>query len=228
MFGGKLPRTRMFWMIAGALVLILSVVSFYWLRPSAQPAPANAAFSDFLHDIEAGRVRHVTQAQEALEFDLVDGSRHVTVAPQGYVASNPTFVTDLARRGVRFDVKAGEETHAASGYGAMGFGLLLLGFAGLALFRAINGRVPTLEKARTIDPQQVTVTFADVAGVDEAKDEVREIVDFLKEPERFAEIGGRIPRGVLLIGPPGTGKTLLARSMAGEAKVPFISASGSD
>ena len=228
MFGGKLPRTRVFWMIAGALVLILSVVSFYWLRPSAQPAPANAAFSDFLHDIEAGRVRHVTQAQEALEFDLVDGSRHVTVAPQGYVASSPTFVTDLARRGIRFDVKAGEETHAASGYGAMGFGLLLLGFAGLALFRAINGRVPTLEKARTIDPQQVTITFADVAGIDEAKDEVREIVDFLKEPERFAEIGGRIPRGVLLIGPPGTGKTLLARSMAGEAKVPFISASGSD
>jgi len=215
-------------MIAGALVLILSVVSFYLLRPSAQSAPVNAAFSDFLHDIEAGRVRHVTQSQEALEFDLVDGSRHVTVAPQGYVASNPTFVTDLAKRGIRFEVKAGEETHTASGYGAMGFGLLLLGFAGLALFRAINGRVPTLEKARTIDPQLVAVTFADVAGIDEAKDEVREIVDFLKEPERFAEIGGRIPRGVLLIGPPGTGKTLLARSMAGEAKVPFISASGSD
>ena len=228
MFGGKLPRTRLFWMIAGALVLILSVVSFYLLRPSAQSAPVNAAFSDFLHDIEAGRVRHVTQSQEALEFDLVDGSRHVTVAPQGYVASNPTFVTDLAKRGIRFEVKAGEETHTASGYGAMGFGLLLLGFAGLALFRAINGRVPTLEKARTIDPQLVAVTFADVAGIDEAKDEVREIVDFLKEPERFAEIGGRIPRGVLLIGPPGTGKTLLARSMAGEAKVPFISASGSD
>jgi cell division protease FtsH len=227
-FGGKLPRTRLVWMIAGALVLILSVGSFYLLRPSAQSAPVNAAFSDFLHDIEAGRVRHVTQSQEALEFDLVDGSRHVTVAPQGYVASNPTFVTDLAKRGIRFDVKAGEETHTASGYGAMGFGLLLLGFAGLALFRAINGRVPTLEKARTIDPQLVAVTFADVAGIDEAKDEVREIVDFLKEPERFAEIGGRIPRGVLLIGPPGTGKTLLARSMAGEAKVPFISASGSD
>ena len=228
MFGGKLPRTRVLWMIAGALVLILSVVSFYLLRPSAQSARATAAFSDFLHDVEAGRVRHVTQSQEALEFDLVDGSRHVTVAPQGYVASNPTFVTDLAQRGIRFDVKAGEETHGGSGYGAMGFGLLLLGFAGLALFRAINGRVPTLEKARTIDPQLVTVTFADVAGIDEAKDEVREIVDFLKEPERFLEIGGRIPRGVLLIGPPGTGKTLLARSMAGEAKVPFISASGSD
>jgi cell division protease FtsH len=227
-FGGKLPRTRMFWMIAGALVLIVSIGSFYLLRPSAQPARAAVGFSDFLHDVDSGRVRHVSQMQDALEFELADGSRRVTIAPQGYVASNPTFVTGLAQRGVRFDVKAGEETHAASGYGAMGFGLLMLGFAGLALFRAINGRVPTLEKARTIDPQLVTVTFADVAGVDEAKDEVREIVDFLKEPERFAEIGGRIPRGVLLIGPPGTGKTLLARSMAGEAKVPFISASGSD
>ena len=72
------------------------------------------------------------------------------------------------------------------------------------------------------------MTFNDVAGVDEAKDEVREIVDFLKEPGRFASIGGRIPRGILLVGPPGTGKTLLARSMAGEAGVPFISASGSD
>ena len=107
-------------------------------------------------------------------------------------------------------------------------GLLFFGVAGLVLFRMMTGRVPTLEKTRTIDPQQVTVTFKDVAGVDEAKDEVSEIVDFLKEPGRFASIGGRIPRGILLVGPPGTGKTLLARSMAGEAGVPFISASGSD
>jgi cell division protease FtsH len=215
-------------MVAGALVVIFSVVAFYLLRPSAQPARAAAAFSEFLHDVDSGRVKHVTQSQEALEFDLADGSHRVTIAPQGYVASNPGFVTGLAEHGVVFDVRAGEEAHSASGYGAMAFGLLLLGFAGLALFRAMTGRVPTLEKARTIDPQLVKVTFEDVAGVDEAKDEVREIVDFLKEPERFAEIGGRIPRGILLIGPPGTGKTLLARSMAGEAGVPFISASGSD
>jgi cell division protease FtsH len=88
--------------------------------------------------------------------------------------------------------------------------------------------VPTLEKSRTVDLDQVTVTFKDVAGVDEAKDEVQEIVEFLKEPAKFASIGGRIPRGILLVGPPGTGKTLLARSMAGEAGVPFISVSGSD
>jgi cell division protease FtsH len=95
------------------------------------------------------------------------------------------------------------------------------------LFR-VTGRVTTLEKVRTVDPNNMTVTFNDVAGVDEAKDEVREIVDFLKDPGRFSAIGGRIPRGILLVGPPGTGKTLLARSMAGEAGVPFISASGSD
>ena len=228
MLGGKLPRTRLFWMVAGVLVVILSIVSFYLLRPSAEPARASAAFSDFLHDIQAGRVRHITQSQERLEFDLADGSRHVTIAPQGYVASNPSFVTDLAQRGINFDVKAVEDTGGAGGYGAIAFGLLLFGFAGLALFRAVTGRVPTLEKARTIDPELVTVTFADVAGVDEAKDEVQEIVDFLKDPERFSSIGGRMPRGILLIGPPGTGKTLLARSMAGEAGVPFISASGSD
>ncbi len=92
-----------------------------------------------------------------------------------------------------------------------------------------SGRIPALEsKTREADPESTTVTFADVAGVDEAKEEVKEIVDFLREPERFSAIGGRIPKGVLLVGPPGTGKTLLARSIAGEAKVPFLFASGSD
>src|SRR5262249_19494849 len=127
----------------------------------------------------------------------------------------------------RIEVRRCESSNAGS-EGAVALGLVFFGVAGLALYRVVTGRVPTLEKARTVDPQQVTVTFADVAGVDEAKEEVREIVDFLREPAKFASIGGRIPRGVLLVGPPGTGKTVLARSMAGEARVPFSSASGSD
>jgi cell division protease FtsH len=214
-------------MIGGVLVVILSAGAFLVLRPAGESARTNAAFSDFLHDVQDGRVRHITQTQDVLQFERLDGSRFETIAPQGYVASNPTFVGDLAERGIKFDVKAGEDPRAGS-FGAMAFGLVLLGFAGLVLFRAVTGRVPTLEKARTIDPQLVNVTFADVAGVDEAKDEVQEIVDFLKDPQRFESIGGRIPRGILLVGPPGTGKTLLARSMAGEAGVPFMSVSGSD
>jgi cell division protease FtsH len=100
---------------------------------------------------------------------------------------------------------------------------------GLTLYRITSGRIPALEsKTREANPEAATITFADVAGVDEAKEEVKEIVDFLREPGRFAAIGGRIPKGVLLVGPPGTGKTLLARSIAGEAKVPFLFASGSD
>src|SRR6185295_3652179 len=97
------------------------------------------------------------------------------VAPQGYVSANPTFVTMLTDRGVKLDVSAMRASHAGS-YGAIALGLLFFAFASLVAFRLITGRVPTLEKARTIDPEQVAVTFEDVAGVDEAKDEVREIV----------------------------------------------------
>jgi cell division protease FtsH len=199
-----------------------------FFRVEQTPAPATVAFSEFLGDVQAGRVTHVTVNPDGILFELADGTAVQTVAPQGYVASNPTFVTGLTERGIRFDVARAEPAAGGTSYGAIGFGLLFLGIAGLVIFRMMTGRVPTLERTRPIDPETVSVTFADVAGVDEAKDEVREIVDFLKDPGRFASIGGRIPRGILLVGPPGTGKTLLARSMAGEAGVPFISASGSD
>src|SRR5581483_9305368 len=138
------------------------------------------------------------------------------------------FVPDLAKRHVRIDVKTASEQSAFS-YGALFLGVGFVALLGLTLYRVTTGRIPALEsKTREADPETATVTFADVAGVDEAKEEVKEIVDFLREPERFSAIGGRIPKGVLLVGPPGTGKTLLARSIAGEAKVPFLFASGSD
>ena len=227
MLGGKFSRHRLLWSGGGAVVILVAVAAFFALRGGRAPEPSAVAFSDFLRSVQAGDVARVTVTPDALAFENKGGARFETVAPQGYVASNPTFVTSLTDRGIILDVSKPETSNAGS-YGALALGFLFFGFAGLALFRMITGRVPTLEKARTIDPQQVTVTFNDVAGVDEAKDEVREIVDFLKEPQRFASIGGRIPRGILLVGPPGTGKTLLARSMAGEAGVPFISASGSD
>ena len=222
-----MPRSRLIWFGAAALVVLLGIGTFYMTQKASTPGPVDAPFSDFLRDSDAGLITRVTVGPELLLFERRDGRTFQAVPPPGYVASNPTFIPDLAKRGVRIDVRRGETSNAGS-YSALALGLVFFGVAGLVLYRVVTGRVPTLEKARTVDPQQVTVTFADVAGVDEAKEEVREIVDFLREPEKFASIGGRIPRGILLVGPPGTGKTLLARSMAGEAKVPFISTSGSD
>src|SRR5581483_5801394 len=186
------------------------------------------AFSDLLHELDRGSVREIAVTGDTLDVKLGDGRTVRTISPANYVTANPTFVADLAKKRVRLDVRSAPEQTAYS-YGALALGVGFVGLLGFTLYRVTTGRIPTLEsKAREADPESTNVTFADVAGVDEAKEEVREIVDFLREPGRFAAIGGRIPKGVLLIGPPGTGKTLLARSIAGEAKSPFLFASGSD
>ena len=226
MFRGKLPRTWLIW-IASGLAIALSVGAFFALRWRAQDDMPRVAFSDFLNDVQADRVASITVSGDTVRFERRDRTRLETMAPAGYIALNPTFVAGLSERGVRFNVSPNEPSGTAS-YVTFALGAVFLVAVGLIAYRLVTGRVPTLEKARTIDPREITITFNDVAGVDEAKDEVREIVDFLKDPTRFASIGGRIPRGILLVGPPGTGKTLLARSMAGEAGVPFIPASGSD
>jgi len=223
--GRKLPRTRWIWIAAGVFVLVIGALAAFRFEAAADRE--SVPFSDLLRDVQANQVKAVVAEGDAIEFERQDGTRLSTVAPQGYIALNPTFVAGLIERGVRFDVK-GNESARSSNYPVLVLGVILSCAVGLTMYRLLTGRVPSLEKARTIDPQDVTVTFNDVAGVDEAKDEVREIVEFLKEPARFTAIGGRIPRGILLVGPPGTGKTLLARSMAGEAGVPFISASGSE
>jgi cell division protease FtsH len=211
----------------GVLTVVLAIGGVVALQITGTAEPTPAPFSDFLTGVSAGSIKSVVIEGDKARFERRDGKAFETVAPQGYFAANPTSISSLVERGIRVDVNSVTPSRIGS-FGALALGLIFFGFAGLALFRVMTGRVPTLEKARTIDPEAVTVTFKDVAGVDEAKDEVQEIVDFLKDPSRFATIGGRIPRGILLVGPPGTGKTLLARSMAGEAGVPFISASGSD
>jgi cell division protease FtsH len=213
--------------LAAAVAVVLSLGGMFVYRAIVTPELPTVPFSDFIRDAQADRIRALTVDVDVVSFERRDGTRLATVAPHGYLAANPTLVASLTERGVRIDVSRSEPSTAMS-YSTVLIGVFVLGIVGVILFRVVTGRVPSLEKARTIDPSEVTVTFKDVAGVDEAKDEVREIVEFLKEPARFASIGGRIPRGILLVGPPGTGKTLLARSMAGEAGVPFISASGSD
>ena len=187
-----------------------------------------APFSELLTEVNAGAVSSVAVTGDSLSARLKDGRTLETLAPTGYVTSNPSFIADLVKRGVRLDVEPASESGAYN-YGTLVLGFAFLGVLGFMLYRVSSGRIPALEsKTREVNPETVAVTFADVAGVDEAKEEVKELVDFLREPARFAAIGGRIPKGILLVGPPGTGKTLLARGIAGEAGVPFLFASGSD
>jgi cell division protease FtsH len=185
-------------------------------------------FSDLLREIDRGTVTEIVVDGDSLEARLADGNDLKTRAPNNYVTANPLFVPELLKKGVRLDVRTSDD-EAAYSYAALALAAMFLGVLAFTLYRVTSGRIPALEsKTREADPTDRPVTFDDVAGVDEAKEEVKEIVDFLREPSRFAAIGGRIPKGVLLVGPPGTGKTLLAKSIAGEAKVPFLFASGSD
>ncbi len=210
------------------LLLVVASGGFMFLRARQAHAVVQVPFSDLLRHLDSGAVSAVLVNGDILDFTLASGSTFRTIAPANYVTANAGFVTDLAKRRVRIDVQRPVEPSTYN-YVALLLGLGFVGAIGFMMYRVTSGRIPALEsKTREADSDRTTVTFADVAGVDEAKEEVKEIVDFLREPGRFEAIGGRIPKGVLLVGPPGTGKTLLARSIAGEAKAPFLFASGSD
>ena len=226
MRSGKWSRRRLVLAVPAVLVALLWIGLLVRSRIGAEPT--QVPFSDLLSALDRGAVAEVTVNGDTLDVRMADGHLVRTLAPANYVTANSSFVPDLAKRNVRIDVRSAPEPTAYS-YGALLLGVAFVGMLGFTLYRVTSGRIPALEtKTREADAQQTTVTFADVAGVDEAKEEVKEIVDFLREPGRFSAIGGRIPKGMLLVGPPGTGKTLLARSIAGEAKVPFLFASGSD
>jgi cell division protease FtsH len=225
-FARKWSR-RSIW-IAVSVAALAVVSGTFMFRTRQTVAVTQVPFSDLLRDLDRSVVSEVVVSGDTLDFKHTDGRLFRTVAPASYVTANSAFVPELAKKGVRLDVQSGTE-QAAYGYGAFVVGVVFLGLLGFTLYRVSSGRIPALEsKTREADKEASTVTFADVAGVDEAKEEVKEIVDFLREPARFSAIGGRIPKGVLLVGPPGTGKTLLAKSIAGEAGVPFLFASGSD
>ncbi len=221
-------NSRRLFVIASGVVVALLVVGGLALRGRDRAAVQQVPFSDLLHQLDTGVVAAVVVDGDALDFTLTSGRTFHTVAPANYVTANPAFIADLAKKQVRIEVRTANEPSAVN-YLALVVGLSFLGVLGVAMYRVTTGRIPALEnKAREAATDASSVTFEDVAGVDEAKEEVKEIVDFLREPGRFAAIGGRVPKGVLLVGPPGTGKTLLARSIAGEAGVPFLFTSGSD
>jgi cell division protease FtsH len=210
--------------LAASAFLVAAIAMF---RGTAGGAVSDLAFSDFLRELEEGGVRELVVAERGMTVTLRSGERARTVAPAGF-ASNPAFMNQLVERRVRVVVEPAPD-RGGIGWGSLVLGVGVFGLIGFSLYRLTAGKVPTLEsRAHATSTQEVVVTFADVAGVDEAKDEVREIVEFLRDPGRFTAVGGRMPKGVLLVGPPGTGKTLLARSIAGEAGVPFLFASGAD
>jgi len=220
----RFRRSRI--VLVAATLLLSAVVALYFFTRSTDP-PA-LAFSEFLKAVDTGNVAAVTFADPVVDITLTDGRVARTVAPKDYLAANGSFVTDLYRRNVRVDVVPAPEPGSLS-WGATATVAAFLGLLAFTVYRTTAGRIPSISgRARVADKGEHVITFQDVAGVDEAKDEVKEIVDFLREPGRFSKIGGRIPKGILLVGPPGTGKTLLARSIAGEAGVPFLFASGSD
>jgi len=214
-------------MVAALMVVALTAVptSIYMIRRA--PVPPPLAFSEFLKLADKGDVTRVTFDERSIDVVLRDGRTLQTVAPPEFLAANSTFITDLVNRNVRVEVNPVADPQSLS-YGMMFTIAAFFGLICFTVYRTTAGRIPNSGRARIAERGATVITFQDVAGVDEAKDEVKEIVDFLRSPDRFAAIGGHIPKGVLLVGPPGTGKTLLARSIAGEAGVPFLFASGSD
>ncbi|HEX2452634.1 MAG TPA: ATP-dependent zinc metalloprotease FtsH [Vicinamibacterales bacterium] len=226
MASSRFRRPR--YLIPVVAFVVLAAVGAGVYTTKRAPAPAALAFSEFLQQVESGGVAQVTFGDRVINVVLRNGREAQTIPPPEFLAANSNFVTDLVHRQIRVDV-APTADPASLSWGAMLMASAFLGLLGFTVYRTTAGRIPSITgRARVAERGESVVTFQDVAGVDEAKDEVKEIVDFLREPDRFSAIGGRIPKGVLLVGPPGTGKTLLARSIAGEAGVPFLFASGSD
>src|SRR6266404_3566688 len=210
-------------MIAAVVLLYLVV------KTGAPPQEAEWKFSDFMKAVDQDRVTEVTLAgPNEVHGKDKDGKGFKTTAPTNY----PDMIKELRAKGVNITIH-----EQSSGWGLNLLiniaPFLMLLFLWIFMLRQMqNGGNKALSfgksRARLLSSQQKKVTFKDVAGVEEAKEELQEIIEFLREPQKFQKLGGRIPKGVLLIGSPGTGKTLLARAIAGEANVPFFSISGSD
>ena len=210
------------------LVLALALFGvFSVLSKRSQPEP-EIIFSDFIGSVERGDVQAVVIQGYNIHGKYTNGGLFKTFAPD-----DPALVKSLRTKGVKIAAKPEDESPWYMALLLNWFPMLLLIGVWIFFMRQIQvggGKVMSFGKSRAklLTENQQRVTFSDVAGVDEAKDDLQEIIAFLKDPKKFTKLGGRIPKGCLLVGAPGTGKTLLARAIAGEAEVPFFSISGSD
>jgi len=217
-------KNLVIWLVIG---LVLMTVFNQFNNRQATQAPME--YSQFLEEVKSGRISKVTIEGRQLKAQTVDGKRVTSYSP-----GDIWLVSDLLKYGVKIEAKPEEEPSLLMNIFVSWFPMLLLIGVWIFFMRQMQGggRGGAFSfgksRARMLDESTNTVTFADVAGCEEAKEEVAELVDFLRDPSKFQKLGGRIPRGVLMVGSPGTGKTLLARAIAGEAKVPFFSISGSD
>ena len=211
------------------VALVLMTVFNQFNNHQQQSAQAQLDYSQFLDEVKQGHIAKVTIEGRTLKATTSEGKRITSYAP-----SDLWMVSDLLKNGVKIEAKPEEEQSFLMSIFVSWFPMLLLIGVWVFFMRQMQGGGKGgafsfgKSRARMLDESKERITFADVAGCDEAKEEVSELVDFLKDPTKFQSLGGRIPRGVLLVGSPGTGKTLLARAIAGEAKVPFFSISGSD
>ncbi|MEW6498006.1 MAG: ATP-dependent zinc metalloprotease FtsH, partial [Cyanobacteriota bacterium] len=222
---------RNLWRLAASLLLFQGVMLSTPVQ-AQQTEPKTLTYGEFLKKVDAGEVSRV-ELDQGMRTAKVTLERQKTPAEVVLLDQNPELIEKLREKKVELDVEASTDNSAAVGLIANLFLLLLL-LAGLMMIlrrsASSSGQALNFGKSRARFQMEAKtgVTFNDVAGIEEAKEELQEVVTFLKQPERFTAVGARIPKGVLLVGPPGTGKTLLAKAIAGEAGVPFFSISGSE
>ena len=222
----KFRKNFLVWIVIGFIL-----ASFYntFVEVGQRAQIQNIAFSEFLKNLEEDKILDINIKGDQIKGNLIDGKKFKTYAPY-----DPNLVDRLSKKDVKINVEPISNSKSSF------FNIILSWFPMLLLIgvwiffmrQMQSGSGKALgfgkSKARMLNEQVNKITFKDVAGIDESKQELQEVVEFLRDPQKFRRLGGKIPKGVLLIGPPGCGKTLLARSVAGEADVPFFTISGSD